>query len=195
MTNVPYNTNIPFASNTPSQDQPRMQENTNSLKALIEFDHVGFGNTEGGYHTVIHQSLQPGPPANIVGVNQIFSMVPPSNIPSGGDTQLFSLSGNGGLSQLTGASVALVDGFQWIGNALLQWGTLPSNSSVTRSVSFPVVFPTSTLNIQVTSQRVTANPGSDFQFYVDNTTITTSGFDILNRSGHSYGYFWLAIGA
>jgi len=98
MTNVAYNTNIPFASNSPSQDQPRMQENTNSLKSLIEIDHVGFGNNEGGYHNVIHQPPQVADPAAIVGIGQTYVKT------TNGDQQLFFESGLGVVSAISNRS-------------------------------------------------------------------------------------------
>lgn len=53
---VTYNLNIPAGPNNPSNDQPKMQTNTNAIQTLISVDHVGFNtngtppNGVGGHH-------------------------------------------------------------------------------------------------------------------------------------------------
>ena len=51
-----YTTGIPAGSNNPSNDQPDMQTNTNSISSLIAIDHVGFNDAsaQGGWHTQVH---------------------------------------------------------------------------------------------------------------------------------------------
>lgn len=49
----PYNTDIPAANNDPSDDQPLMRQNTNSINSLIAVDHVTFGNATGGQHNKV----------------------------------------------------------------------------------------------------------------------------------------------
>lgn len=206
MTNVPYNTNIPFASNSPSQDQPRMQENTNSLKSLIEIDHVGFGQTFGGYHTIIHQVPQSSV-NTLAGINQLFTGVPGTlvvngnptpAIPNNGDTQLYSLTGQGGLSQLSGNSTATnTEGYQWIGGILIQWGR--ANISISLgSVNYTVPFPTNIFNLQLTLQIPGAGPAPAVTItrnYLEGNPVdldkffyraTTTGADVFAN--------WLAIG-
>jgi hypothetical protein len=45
-----YFPNIPFAQNNPSNDQPNMETNTNSISNLISVNHVGFNMTSSGQH-------------------------------------------------------------------------------------------------------------------------------------------------
>jgi len=45
-----YNRDIPDAPNNPSNDQPKMQVNTNSTQDLIAVDHVSFNLSPGGTH-------------------------------------------------------------------------------------------------------------------------------------------------
>jgi hypothetical protein len=194
MTNVPYNTNIPFASNSPSQDQPRMQENTNSLKDLIEIDHIGFGNNEGGYHKNIHQPVLVGAPAAILGINQIFSLVPPSNIPANGDTQLFSLTGMNGLSQMTGNQAA-TNGAVWCAGILFQWGQKTGLGAVT----FPFVFPNTLFNVTATLYHTSPTVVSVTQSVtIDSNpvTFTTAGFSwaVTPAIGQNLGFYWFAVG-
>jgi len=46
-----YTTNIPFASNSPSVDQPNMETNTNSINSIWAVNHIGFNSANGGTHT------------------------------------------------------------------------------------------------------------------------------------------------
>jgi hypothetical protein len=45
-----YNINIPFSTHNPSNDQPLMEENFNSINSWVGVDHVGFNNASGGQH-------------------------------------------------------------------------------------------------------------------------------------------------
>jgi len=98
MTNVIYNIDIPDGPNNPSQDQPKMKTNTNSLKSLIEIDHIGFGNNQGGYHNIIHQPPQVSDPGVIAGVGQTYTKT------ISGDQQLFYESGLGVIGQISNPS-------------------------------------------------------------------------------------------
>ena len=53
MTTFLYNENIPAAGNNPSNDQPLMYINTNSIDALIAVDHVSFNADSGGQHVQV----------------------------------------------------------------------------------------------------------------------------------------------
>lgn len=146
MTNVIYNINIPDGPNNPSQDQPKMKTNTNSISSLINIDHIGFGNNQGGYHLPIHQpalstwvqaTRTATPPLGPVpGVNEIIAMnVTPIATNATVDTQLFAMTGasNGttnGVSQLTGANVN-IEGYCWSGGLLFQWGFVNTPSAGT----------------------------------------------------------------
>jgi hypothetical protein len=200
MTNVPYNTNIPFSSNNPSQDQPLMQENTNSLKSLIEIDHIGFGNNQGGYHKVIHQPDNVTDPAILAGLGQHYTKT------VGADIQFFYESALGVITQLTGptAPLAAVKGYVYLpGGILLQWGRQTgvtsgsfSGGNAEGTAAYGTPFPTAVWNVitvpfytTVPSDAASINPNlSSF--------LTLTGFTWrLNTNSNKYtGFCWLAIG-
>ena len=64
MPSFSYVPNIPAANNTPAQDQPNMQSNTNAIANLVDVDLYGFNDNNGGYHqqsTYVEQSVDPVP--------------------------------------------------------------------------------------------------------------------------------------
>ncbi len=199
-----YNLNIPFATNNPSDDQPKMQTNTNSTDSLIGVDHVSFNQNTGGYHTVIHQQSAPGniDPVKIALTGQTYV----KRITNGGNTDeaLFFESGNGRITQLTSFASpsttvkAANNGYLFLpGGILIQWGQVAAttgNPIVTFLTAGNINFPNNIFNIQLTRKRSSTSPGSAFSYWVRNSTITTSSFQIVNNDGLSWEYFWYAIG-
>lgn len=53
-----YNKDIPFATHNPSNDQPKMQVNTNSTDLLINHDHYSFNFALGGTHKQVNFSTE-----------------------------------------------------------------------------------------------------------------------------------------
>lgn len=71
--NLNYFTNIPFASNDPSIDQPNMQTNTNSISAWVDIDHYGFKDASnlGGLHAQVTMPILAGLPARLLSTSGI----------------------------------------------------------------------------------------------------------------------------
>jgi len=224
-----YNLNIPAANDNPSDDQPLMQTNTNSISDLILVDHRGFEDADnlGGYHTDIHQvplgnynvftdgGTPPVPPApvNIAGINQLFVLnVTPDSTTAPADTQLFALTASNGLSQLTGNRSA-EEGYQWIGGALIQWGTVlfstgvGTNTHLVGDVTFKdrdgmpstIPFPNNCFSVQLTfAILLSSTTSSSNTLFVQNKTNT--GFKwVANSNSSSFAanfvkFYWVAIG-
>lgn len=123
-----------------------IRNNIDGTFQTLEIDHIDNNGNPGsqpaGYHKVIHQVTQTNVDT-VTGVNQLFSGVPgtlvvnstpTTNVPVGGDTQLYSLSGAGILSQLTGAVLA-TPGYVVVSGLLIQWGSF-NNSTGTNPISF-----------------------------------------------------------
>ena len=205
MTDFDYTLNVPNPPNRPSQDVANMQINTNSIAGIIAQDHIGFGENNGGYHTVIHSIPTNTPtavyadmllqaPANIVGVEQVFPLLykPNTSPASAADTQLFSRTGAGGISQLTGNN-AQANGWCWIGGILLQWGvvqanpanvegTFPDGIRTANTVTFQsaqgIPFPRQIFNVQTTpiynsttSGTGGSTPNGTTTVYINNYTV------------------------
>lgn len=200
------------------QDYKNIQNNMQQLDNSMTVNHTAFSvNTSSnpaGYHKNINMipvsSTTTNPPDNqpingytaTVGFGQILSAGINDGINT--DEALYWLTGGNRLIQMTRnfVPVAATNGYTFLpGGLMVIWGTIAPNSSTTNTVKFTgsgglglIQFPNNIFNIQVTRQRPTGDPGSSYEYYVDNSTVTTNGFNIINRDGHSYGYYWQAWG-
>jgi hypothetical protein len=198
--------NIPAANNDPADDQPLMLINNGSINAWVSVDHIGFNVTNGGFHNIIHQVIQTVDPAPIVNINQIYSkLYIPNTSAATVDTQLFNMTGLGGISQLTGNN-AIQDGYVWAGGLLFQWGivsmSFPSGST-TGTVTFkdrvagsiPFV---NNCFIVLTTPLVTflRLPTHDATVSVRQSSVNNLSFDwqFFTNSNQYIGFFWFAVG-
>jgi len=207
----PYIRDIPESGHNPSNDQPNMKINNNSIEDLIAVDHLGFNDSfnsdpnSGGYHTIIHQIRQSSNPALIPQINQLFCKnYTPDTTGGTADVQLFSTNGSGGTVQLTGTSQQS-DGWAWVGGILLQWGSVTAsihNTSGTVTfkdrVAGAIPFPNNCFMVQ-TTPFTTAAPSSDNSASIavkPGASLTRLKFDWIARTASlTYtGFFWFAVG-
>jgi len=205
MPNFIYTKDIPDAANNPSNDQAPMEVNTNSIFDLIRVDHHGFNDNLGGYHTIIHQDAQLADPAAIPGPPQINQLYTKSIVADAtgavADTQLFSRTALGGISQLTGNHAA-IQGYQWIGGVLLQWGFVTPIVFVSTTVTFKdrdagtgtIPFPNACFCV-LTTPFATANAAP---LVISITSVSATQFtwepQPLGFSAAYTGFYWIAIG-
>lgn len=216
-----YNPLIPAANNAPRNDQPVMQTNAASIQGIISVDHENFGIATNGYHTIVHQRTGSGTqnltrsgvgavyanvPTSITGVNQVVAgLYTPDTTGSSSDTQLFNVTGLGGISQLTG-NLSSQNGFVWVGGVLMQWGivsrSFPAGSTtgsvifkdrVTGAIPFPnscfVVTANPLVNLlSLPSSQASVNIAPAF---VSNLQFS---YQFFSNSSAYIGFFWTAIG-
>ncbi len=207
-----FQPNVPTGSVPFNQDYLNLQGNNQQLDISMGKDHYAFSDatSNNGYHKTIHLvdvSVTSGgnpnnlPPLNIPApvalTGEIFSSE--SNIGLGADSTLWWQSAAGKLAQMTVNlnPLALANGYTFIpGGLILQWGVVaPTSGDITvLFVTSNIDFPKNCFNVQVTRQRAASSPGSSFSFWVDNASISITGFKVINNDAHSYGIFWYAIG-
>lgn len=173
-----------------------IRSNLDGTFLTLGVDHVNNNGQPGansaGYHTDIHMVTQASAPANITGVLQLFTLVPPTGIPDAINPQLFALS-NSILYQLSG-NLKAVNGYAWMGGMLIQWGQYIGSLIVSPSptIFFPKRFPNQCFNVQAT---LTGTSGSSNTLQI--TTVDNPSFNwtFTGSSNNSYtGFYWMAIG-
>ncbi len=183
--NLSYNNTVPAANNNPSVDQPQMLVNTTSISSIVNQDHIGFGQNNGGTHRQVNMYNQATPPlindlnlySNIsVGANSLWVQTPTLNLP------LFAGQPTGGV---TGATSV-------IGNIQFRWGLKTVATNADTAVVFPIAFAGGQCwNVLLTAIR--NNSGSDTVF-IKTGSVSGAGFTIKNNSGSITQVYWFAIG-
>lgn len=181
------------------QTKSTIRNNLDGTFLTLSVDHVNNNGSPGsqppGYHTIIHEVTQSSV-STVTGVNQVFSGIPGTLIvngtttpavPNNGDTQLYSLSGAGALSQLTGFN-ASGNGYAWIGGVLLQWGSGTSTNSG-NFVSFPINFPRNVFSVVCTVY----NSGGTPRYISEVNTPSLNGFTAISQNSTN-PIFFMAVG-
>jgi len=206
-----YTPGYPPDGSSLGQTKATIRNNLDGTFQTLAVDHVNNngqpGSNPAGYHTVIHEVIQTSVD-RITDVNQIFSGVPGTlvvdsittpAIPPNGDTQLYSLTGQGGLSQLTGNS-SQTRGYQWIGGVLIQWGRVISTAS-NNTENFEVTFPrrvfSLTFGMIVTSGSTTNHVGQVYlkgAFATTDAPVSSFNWRQSDLSSDAVGFYYTAIG-
>lgn len=209
MTFQAYDNSVPATADKPKQDQPIMLVNAKSIPNIIAVDHFQFNDNQGGYHKVIHQPIQ-GDPAAIAGINELYSKSYTPDTTGGiPDTQLFTRTGLGGISQMSGSSTAITsdsDGWSWSGGILHQWGKVNqsfSAGSTVGAVTFKdrvanaIPFPNNCF-VVIASNRIASGslPNSQGSINVLRSSVNKLGFDwqFYTNSADYKGFYWYAVG-
>lgn len=192
----------PVGSISVKSNRQTGEDNTSYIESTLKLNHF-FNQSPAGKHKFIQLPghNNPTPASTLAGEILLFN----GGLPTGGDFNLCYNGSNtlipGGTVQMTRAEIPVSsqNGFSWLpGGILYQWGATLQSSADPLFVPFNANF-VSVYNIQVTRARPNnANPGSAYVYFVDTSSIIVSGigkgFNIINKDGHSWIYYWTAIG-
>lgn len=196
-----YTPGYPPDGSSLGQTKSTIRNNLDGTFETVAVDHVNNngqpGSNPAGYHTVIHEVTQTSA-TTVANYNQLFAGVPGTlvvnatttpAIPPGGDTQLYALSANGILSQLTGR-VAMQNGYCWMGGILLQWG-LVGHIVDNATITFPVSFPNNCFTVVATPVKTGAFGSLVFTI---RTTPTVSSFQVRTNGVLLDALTYIAVG-
>lgn len=203
---MPYTDNIPQSGQTLGQTQAAVNTNFTIIRTVQQVNHEDFDNANEGKHKFLQMPEQVSAPTTAANEAGFYSKV--GTNPA--ETNLFfRAEGSGFEYQMTSAisastgrfgstSATSPNGWTFLpGGLIYQWGVTSASSSSSVLVTLAtsnIDFPTGILNVQLTPTRATSSPGSTFGFWVSTSDYTNTTFRIVNQSGHSYAFFWTAIG-
>lgn len=183
---IGYNLNIPAANNNPSQDQPKMQTNTNAINTLISLDHFTFADSQAGRHKQVTLTNEAAPGLN--GGNGVLY----GNLQAG-QSWPFWQNALGSFQLATLPVISATQGSAVIpGGLILKWGKITSPGS-SGTLIYTTPFPSGNppLTIQLTLERSSGNQTVTVD---DSPAPTPAAFDYLASSGGSAFLYWFAIG-
>lgn len=212
-----YTPGYPPDGSSLGQTKKVIRDNLDGTFQTLNVDHVNNngqpGSNPAGYHMIIHEVTQTA--VNTVsGVNQLFSGIPGTLVVDSNptpafplaETCLYSLSGSGKLSQLTGGVRSSSSGYVWSAGLLSQWGfvntggTWPPSSTPTTQ-TFNQSFPNSCFFVLITLASSTNGVSSSSDVYIDRTALSlapnpVTGFIWRNNITDSKvnGFYWFAMG-
>lgn len=190
MPSINYNLNIPDGPNNPSNDQPDMKENTNSINQWTAVDHYQFSDNTAGKHKQSRYVTSTMPAGLVNGEGTLYTK-------SSTGSQLFYSPDNTGreyqMTRTIEASWATFgvntgagsSGWSFLpGGLILQWGVASGGSPA--NITFPVTYTTGVFSITL------GNAQTGLQFYI--SASSASGFTITRTSGAGMNVFWMSIG-
>ena len=189
MTNFAYNDNIPASANNPSQDQPKMQVNTASSKAILAVDHFTFGVDNGGTHqqVTLTNEVTPSIPAGASAA--LYSSNPTT--PTSGVGFPYWVNSDGAF-QMFGAKSLAANGYITLGGLIIQWGTFSApGSDITTATTYSIPFPTNVFCVNFSPASTSG--GNDVDVFIK-VLPTLTGFSVRNRNGTTWTISWIAIG-
>ena len=199
MGNFTYTTGIPNGPNNPSNDQPIMQTNTNSINSIFKIDHFGFNNAaaQGGWH---QQSTYPqvaAAPTTASGQLALYSKAGTSG------SALFMVRDNVGATEVALTSSAIAApvrtalGYTWLpGNLLLQWGFTALINPGATTITFQQAFASvAGFGPIVTFAPFASAPTSSTgNVYISGTNNINFVVQNTDKSGQVINLYWHAIG-
>lgn len=175
-----YHLNTPHEDHDPSDDQPKMEENTNSLADFLGVNHVGFEEEDAGKHKFLDlKNLDYDPPTS-AGTSQIYLK----------DGQLILQKEDGTKIVLFGTSSTIQRGYEKSPSGKIkQWGTAFLTNQYAR-VTFPIEFPNECFGVNVTLLR----SGKSFRnWHVVSGSVNKNTFDVECNANES-AFYWEANG-
>ena len=198
---ITYNTGIPNSPNDPSDDQPLMQTNTNSIATFVAIDHVGFGAAAtNGYHNKSTYAKQAADPAAVAAATPLYSKLV-SYAGGNNDLEIFMRKASddsnnpSSVIQLTntrfGPATSVNGTISYLPGGFILIAYIDSSAHVDGAViSFlngTFTFPTACLGVSATPIKTSA-----CQFSA--SAISTTGFTIHVNASPLSGISYIAIG-
>lgn len=173
---IPYNGNIPQATDIPAQSQSQILTNFGSIQAIIDVNHADFGMATAGQHNYVQMPVQASAPAVNVGDVGLYNLL------SGGNNQMFLRKSDGTSVPITKGNLA-TPGYSYLPSGILvQWALVTvAGGSNPQTVTYPLAYTTAVYNVQITMYASSGAPATDPNTfsYVLQGSLTTTTFQVV----------------
>lgn len=187
-----YQINIPNRPNKPTNDQPQMTINANSINSWVNQDHIGFNtsNSTGGYHAQVHMVANQTSP----GINTAQGVIYANT--GTAISQLFYDNGTTNYQLWSGQSSAAANpGYIKIGNIMIQWGFATGIAGTTNTITFTPNFSNNAYVVHITpSFSGGSQPSNPITFSTKNFTSSQFTWFAQSVSAGWNQFSWTAIG-
>lgn len=188
-----FTTGIPATNNNPSNDQPDMQVNNDSIASILggdpTVDMIGFNDSDGGWHRFLTYIQQLSDPGSASGQYRQY------NKAVSGSSELFAQKdGVSSPIQLTRGVPGMVTNANGVGyysylpgGLFIQWGSQTAIGN-TATVPFPIAFTSTPTSVTGTVRNLTG------VFNIASVQPPSSSGATFNVSGAGQTIYWIAIG-
>lgn len=176
---IPYNSNIPQATDIPAQSQSQIFTNFGSIQAIIDVNHADFGMATAGQHNYVQMPVQASAPAVNVGDVGLYNLL------SGGINQMFLRKSDGTSIPMTQSSFAS-PGYTYLPSGIIiQWSFVTTNgTNPFGPINFPIAFTANPFTI-LTSIYTSANVDPNTAVAVIIPSISTTKFNVMSTTRSS----------
>lgn len=185
---MPYQPNIPAASDAISQSQVDLQTNFQQLNAGFAIDHNAYDAVNPGQHKKVLFTTVAADPAIVNPAGQLYTKSVTGVI------EAFFSNGTT-VSQLTGLAASVTaNGYQKFANGLiLQWGVETGSVSHSTLITYPLAFPANVFMVQATG---VLNNGDETAKTVSirSGSVSVTQFRTQQSSTGIGQIYWFAIG-
>lgn len=178
-----YSSNIPQASDSPSQSQPLILANFQEIATAFNLNHGDFNDAGNqGKHEFLQMPEQGAAPVTAAGEGALYTK------DSGTQPELFWRDESNGTEwQVTNQATQTTNGSMLFpGGLLMQWGA--QSSSQGAIISFPTAFSTSVFMVTASANTAGVARAAAAR------NITTAQFEVLISTAGAHVFQWYAIG-
>lgn len=208
-----YKPNIPLPGDNLSVSQGDINNNFLDANASFGVDHYPFDDAtlNNGRHKPVHIVKELVNPVPVVGQQIVFTKdYLPDYTGATPDTQLYTITELGGVSQLSGNASTGTEGWNWSGGVLHQWGFVAMASGTGTSDHregtvtfkdrslFMIPFPTQCFfvvtTVTIANQASTSPASNTVSIFSKSATEFKWTFNTTGNITSQPGFYWYAIG-
>lgn len=183
---MPYNANIPQATDTLNDSQGDLLNNFQAIQTLIDVNHYDFASALQGKHMFVSLPIQSALPGTTTTEMALFTQ----NDGSGNPQMWIQQPNNGAAINFTGFVNTLANGGTTLpSGVILKWGRNTTSGGV-QNITFTTAFPNAILTVY--GALATTAGASGLATSINIYNYSTTGFSV--NTAVNAAYCWLAIG-